>query len=93
MRKVVAIDTCSHGVPHNMFRQKETAPIRLGWATTELATFRVEKVKATAWPRSTARVVETVAAAGGARTGLETPSDEGRCDVSTMPLLTQEHEV
>ena len=25
MRKVVAIDMCSHGVPHNMFRQKETA--------------------------------------------------------------------
>ena len=45
--------------------------------------------------RSIEDTTETVAAAGGARTGLETPtsSDVRGRDVFTITLLTQEHDV
>ena len=46
----------SQGVPHNMLRQEEAAAYRLEWATKELETFRLEKVKTTSWRRSTARM-------------------------------------
>lgn len=41
--------------------------------------------------RSSEDATETVAAAGGAQTGLETPTPSVGCDVVTIPLLTKTH--